>query len=239
MTKADWTEFTKRETVREELQGKDLTEIVFVLDESGSMSGLESDTIGGYNGFLDKQKELKTRACISTVTFNNYPQVVHDRVNIEDVEHITNKEYEPGGGTALMDAVGGAVTHIAKLHRKLGENRPGKTIVVIITDGYENASRHYRKTDIKKLITTLQKDEGWEFIFLGANIDAADEAESYGISRDRAVKYCSDERGTADNFEAMSECMYSICDDALSLQERSDRVELALNKLRKKNKDRV
>lgn len=232
-----WKEFVTKEDVYAEMEGKDMTEIVFVLDQSGSMWGLEKDTIGGYNSFLDKQKEVEGRACISTVLFSDSAKVIHDRVDINEVRHITNEDYQPGGSTALMDAVGGAVSHIARLHKEMDKDKvPGKTIVVIITDGYENASQHYTKQDIKKLITKLQKDEGWEFIFLGANIDAASEAEGYGIRRDRAVKYCADPTGTIANFACMANCASAMRNMEMDCDEVDSVVKEQLNILRKVNR---
>ena len=187
-------------------------EIVFVLDRSGSMSGLEKDTIGGYNSFLNQQKQSGTKAVISTVLFDHEIQILHDRLPISDIKKLTAKDYQPRGCTALLDAVGGSVSHIHKLHKKLAaEDRPSKTIIVIITDGYENSSKNYTYKKVKDMLSKRQEKDGWEFVFLGANIDAAAEAESFGISRKRAVNYKADSEGTLKNFEMLSAAM--VCFD--------------------------
>lgn len=173
-----------------------ITEMVFILDKSGSMAGLESDTIGGFNSMIEKQKKEEGKAFVSTVLFSNHSEVIHDRIPVEDVPKMTDKEYFVSGCTALLDAVGDAVKHIANIHKYAREEDiPEKTIFVITTDGMENASRRYSHRDIKKLIER-QKEEGWEFLFLGANIDAVDTAESLGISEEMAVNYHSDSQGT-------------------------------------------
>ena len=179
----------------------DFNEIVFVLDRSGSMSGLEIDTIGGYNSFLKQQKQSGTKAVISTV-------LLHDRLPISDIKELTAKDYQPRGCTALLDAVGGSVSHIHKLHKKLATaDRPAKTIIVIITDGYENSSKNYTYKKVKDMLSKRQEQDGWEFVFLGANIDAAAEAESFGISRKRAINYKADSEGTLKNFAMLSSAM--------------------------------
>ena len=152
---------------------KNLTEIVFILDRSGSMEGLEKDTIGGYNSFLQKQKKVDGEAYISTVLFDTGITVLHDRQNIKDVKLLTDDDYVPGGLTALLDAVGGAIKHIGNIHKyAIKEDVPEKTIFVIITDGMENASRRYTYSDVQNLIENQKEKYGWEFLFLGANIDA-------------------------------------------------------------------
>lgn len=187
-------------------------EIVFVLDRSGSMSGLEKDTIGGYNSFLNQQKQSGTKAVISTVLFDHEIQILHDRLPISDIKELTAKDYQPRGCTALLDAVGGSVSHIHKLHKKLAAaDRPSKTIIVIITDGYENSSKNYTYKTVKDMLSKRQETDGWEFVFLGANIDAAAEAESFGISRKRAVNYKADSEGTLKNFEMLNAAM--VCFD--------------------------
>ena len=183
---------------------KDLTELVFILDRSGSMSGLESDTIGGYNSFLEKQKKEKGDCLISTVLFNQYSSVVHDRVKISEIRKMTKDDYFPSGCTALIDAIGSSIHHIRNVHKYIREEDvPANTIFVIITDGLENASTKYSSAQVKQMIGE-QKEKGWEFLFLGANIDAVETARSYGISEDRAVDFHNDEQGIETNFEVLS-----------------------------------
>ena len=175
---------------------KGLTELVFVVDRSGSMGGLESDTIGGFNATLDAHRKEEGEAYVSTVLFDNEIEVLHDRLPIAEVKPITSKEYWVRGCTALLDAVGGAVSHISQVHSYLPEDaRPEHTIVVITTDGMENASREYTYQQVKKLISQ-KEGEGWNFLFLGANIDAAAEASRMGISPDFAATYVADAEGT-------------------------------------------
>ena len=182
-----------------------MTELVFILDRSGSMAGLESDTIGGFNSMLKKQQEeTEGAALVSTILFNQKSKVLHDRLPLEKIAPLTNKDYEVGGMTALLDATGDAIKHIKNIHKYArDEDRPQKTIFIITTDGIENASRKFNYAEIKNLIEQ-QKANGWEFIFLGANIDAAEVADSIGIERSRAVNYHSDEIGTEKLFGAMS-----------------------------------
>lgn len=187
---------------------KTLTEIVYILDRSGSMSGLEADTIGGFNSMIEKQKQTGEKAYVSTVLFDDRTEVIHDRVPIEKVDKITNKEYFVRGSTALLDAVGGAIKHIINIHKYAREeDRPDKTIFVITTDGMENASMNYNYEQVKKMIEKEQKEYGWEFIFIGANIDACAEAERFGIRRERAVNYIHDDRGTKLIYEGVSQAM--------------------------------
>lgn len=190
-------------------------EIIFILDRSGSMCGLESDTIGGYNSFLQQQKNGGANAVISTVLFDDIADVIHDRVPISKIQPLTNKDYQPQGCTALLDAVGGAVKHIHRLHKnQLAEDRPDKTIFVIITDGYENSSRKYTYKKVKSMIEKRQTKDNWEFVFLGANIDAAAEAANFGIKKERAVNYKSDSAGTRKNFEMMSCACLDLSENA-------------------------
>lgn len=189
---------------------KDLTEIVFILDRSGSMSGLESDTIGGFNAMIEKQKKADGKALISTVLFDHVSTVLHDRVPLERVEPMTDRDYTVRGSTALLDAIGGAIRHIANVHKYAREeDRPMHTLFVITTDGMENASRNYDIETVRRMIRR-QKEQGWEFLFLGANIDAVKTAGSFGIGADRAVNYHADQAGTQLNYEVLSDAICSV-----------------------------
>lgn len=186
---------------------KNLTEVVFILDRSGSMAGLESDTIGGFNSMLKKQREVEGEVLISTVLFDHESIVLHDRVPLADVKDLTAEDYEVRGCTALLDAVGDAIKHIKNVHKYAREeDRPSKTLFIITTDGEENSSVKFSHEDIKKLIET-QKKNNWEFIFLGANIDAVHVASSMGINANRAVNYHSDKKGTHEAFGAFANFM--------------------------------
>ncbi|MBR3035194.1 MAG: VWA domain-containing protein [Firmicutes bacterium] len=197
-----------------EKKRNDLTELVFILDRSGSMAGLESDTIGGFNGLIDKQKKVDGKAFVTTVLFDNQQKTVHDRVDLAEVAPMTEKEYYVGGSTALLDAVGDTVTHIEKIHKYVRpEDVPAHTMVVITTDGMENSSHRWRAADVKKLVEK-KKEGGWEFLFLGANIDAVSEAARFGIDADRAVRYCNDSVGVRKNFSAVGKAMASLRRDA-------------------------
>ena len=176
---------------------KNLTEIVFILDRSGSMSGLERDTIGGFNSLIEKQKKEAGTALISTVLFDDRREVLHDRVDLDKIKPMTDKEYYVRGSTALLDALGEAIHHIGNVHKYArDEDRPEKTMFIIMTDGYENSSTNYRYSHIKRMVKRQKEKYGWEFMFIGANMDAISEAEKFGISEDRAVEYISDEIGT-------------------------------------------
>lgn len=184
---------------------KNLTELVFILDCSGSMHGLEKDTIGGFNSMLQKQRSLEGEAYVSTVLFSNSHRFLHDRLPIRSVEDIGEREYSVGGCTALLDAVGSTIKHVAGIHKYArSEDVPEHTMFVIITDGMENASKHYSADEVRRLIEHEKTKYGWEFIFLGANMDAVSTASRYGISEDRAVEYCCDAQGTALNYHAVS-----------------------------------
>ena len=190
---------------------KNLTELVFIMDRSGSMAGLEKDTIGGFNAMIEKQKAEAGDAYISTVLFDNYSEVIHDRVALSDVPKLTEKEYYVRGCTALLDAVGGAIHHIGNVHKYTREeDRPEKTLFVITTDGMENASRRYSYEKVREMTKRQKEKYGWEFLFLGANIDAAKEAARFGIDADRAADYHADTQGTAVIYEAMSDVVYSV-----------------------------
>ncbi len=185
---------------------KNLTEVVFILDKSGSMSGLEADTIGGFNSMLEKQKKESGEALLSTVLFSNGTDVLHDRIPITSVAPITDKEYSVGGCTALLDAVGGAIRHIGHLHKVLPEDeRPEKTLFIITTDGMENSSTRYTYDKVKKMVEKKKEKKGWEFIFMGANIDAVQVAGRFGVSANRAVRYENDADGAALNYEVASQ----------------------------------
>ena len=189
-----------------------MTELVFILDRSGSMSGLEKDTIGGFNSMIEKQKKEAGEALVSTVLFDTESVVIHDRLPLDRVPRMTEKEYFTRGCIALLDAVGGAIHHIGNIHKYARkEDVPEKTMFIITTDGYENASKRYDYEKVRKMIKRQKEKYGWEFLFLGANIDAAAEARRFGISADRAVNYKCDEAGTALNYEVISEAVCSIC----------------------------
>ena len=190
---------------------KNLTELVFILDRSGSMSGLEADTVGGFNAMIEKQKKEDGEAYVSTVLFSHDSQVLHDRVPVEKVEPMTDRQYQVGGNTALLDAIGGAITHIGNIHKYARpEDVPEHTVFVITTDGMENASREYSSDRVKKMIRKQQEKYGWEFLFLAANIDAVETAGRFGIGADRAVNYHADSAGTALNFEVVSDAVASV-----------------------------
>ena len=190
---------------------KNLTELVFILDRSGSMAGLEEDTIGGFNAMIEKQKREPGKAVVSTVLFDSENEVIHDRVDIQKVEPLTDRDYYVRGCTALLDAVGGAIQHIGNVHKYAREeDRPEKTLFVITTDGMENASRKYSYDRLKMMIERQKEKYGWEFIFLGANIDAAKEAARFGIDADCVADYHADSKGTAVIYEAMSEVVCNV-----------------------------
>lgn len=188
-----------------------MTELVFILDRSGSMCGLEQDTIGGFNSMLQKQKQQVGEVLVSTVLFNSYSQVIHDRVPLAEVQPMTEEEYHVGGTTALLDAIGGAIKHIGMVHKYArAEDRPEKTLFIITTDGMENASRKYTYEKVRRMIEQQKSKHGWEFLFLGANIDAAREAARFGIDADRAADYHCDEKGTALNYQVISDVVAHV-----------------------------
>ena len=185
-----------------------ITEMVFILDRSGSMAGLEKDTIGGFNSLIEKQKKQDGKCYVSTVLFDHEIQVLHDRVKLTDIKPMTEEDYFVRGCTALLDAVGGAIHHIGNIHKYARpEDRPEKTIFVITTDGMENASRQYSYDKVQKMVKRQQKKYGWEFIFIGANIDAYAEAQRFGIRKERAVNYVHDNIGTATVYEGVSKAV--------------------------------
>ena len=188
-----------------------MTELVFILDRSGSMSGLEADTIGGFNAMIEKQKREPGAALVSTVLFSNESEVIHDRLPLDRVPSMTEREYFPRGCTALLDAVGGAIHYIGNVHKYARrEDVPERTLFVITTDGMENASRRYDSEKVKKMIERQKEKYGWEFLFLGANIDAVETARHFGIGADRAVNYHSDHEGTQLNYEVLSEAVSAV-----------------------------
>ena len=190
---------------------KNLTELVFILDRSGSMAGLEDDTIGGFNAMIEKQKQAEGEAYVSTVLFSNESTVLHDRADVRHVKPMTRRDYQAGGCTALLDAVGKAIHHIGNVHKYAREEDvPEKTLFVITTDGMENASRLYGADDVKAMIERQKRRWGWEFLFLGANIDAVETARRYGISEDRAVSYRSDGKGTRLNYEVVGDAVHAM-----------------------------
>ncbi len=187
---------------------KNLTEMVFILDKSGSMAGLEADTIGGFNGMIERQKQAEGEALVSTVLFSNESTVLHDRLDIREVEPMTGKQYFVGGSTALIDALGGAIHHIGNVHKYAREeDRPEHTIFVITTDGMENASHRYTSDEVKQMVSRQKEKYGWEFLFLGANIDAVEAAARYGIREDRAVTFRSDSAGQRLNYRVVSDAI--------------------------------
>ena len=190
---------------------KNLTELVFILDRSGSMAGLEADTIGGFNAMIEKQRKEPGEAVISTVLFDNETEVIHDRVPLDRVPALTKKEYYVRGCTALLDAVGGAIHHIGNVHKYAREeDRPEKTLFVITTDGMENANRRYTYDKVKAMIERQREKYGWEFLFLGANIDAAREAARFGIRADCAADYHADSIGTEAAYESVCEAVCQV-----------------------------
>ena len=190
---------------------KNLTELVFILDKSGSMSGLEKDTIGGFNSMIERQRKEPGEAFVSTVLFANESTVIHDRTDIRKVEPLTEQQYYVGGCTALIDAIGPAIHHIGNVPKYAREEDvPEHTIFVITTDGMENASHRYSSDEVKRMVNRQKEKYGWEFLFLGANIDAVETAARFGISEDRAVRYHNDARGQQLNYETVSDAVRCV-----------------------------
>ena len=188
-----------------------ITELVFILDRSGSMCGLESYTIGGFNAMLQKQKKEAGEAFVSTVLFDHVCEVLHDRVKIADVPEMTDRDYTVRGCTALLDAIGGAIHHISNIHKYARrEDVPAHTLFVITTDGMENASRFYTAEQVKAMIEKKKKKDGWEFLFIGANIDAVETAAQFGIAKDRAVNYRADGQGTQVMYETVTAAVTAV-----------------------------
>lgn len=194
-----------------EKKKNNIVDVVFILDRSGSMGGLESDTIGGFNSMLEKQRKIEGKAFITTVLFDDQYELLHDRVNIAKVNNITEKEYFVRGSTALLDAIGKTIAKEKAIQDTLGKNeKADKVLFVIITDGLENASREYNSSTVKKLIETQKEKYGWEFLFLGANIDAIETASAIGISAERAVNYNSDSVGTQLNYKSLNNAVSEV-----------------------------
>lgn len=188
-----------------------ITEMVFILDRSGSMSGLESDTIGGFNSLIEKQKRLDGKCYVSTLLFDDECEVIHDRVDLNDIKPMTRDDYFVRGCTALIDAIGGAIHHIGNIHKYArAEDVPQNTMFVIITDGAENASRKYTSDKVKKMIERQKSKHGWEFLFIGANIDAVETARHYGIDEDRVANYHADKRGTRVVYDAVEQACCNV-----------------------------
>ena len=190
-----------------------LTELVFILDRSGSMTGLEADTIGGFNTLIKKQRQKEGECYVSTVLFNTDREVIHDRVKLSKIKPMTEDDYFTYGGTALLDAVGKAIHHIGNVHKYARlEDVPAHTLFVITTDGMENCSQHYTSERVKYMIERQKIKYGWEFLFIGANIDAVETAARYGISRDRAVNYVADDKGTHIVYDSVNEAVNNLRD---------------------------
>ncbi len=214
---------------------KGLTEIVFILDRSGSMGGLENDTIGGYNSMIEKQKTEEGEVIISTVLFDHETEVLHDRVPLDKIRPITEKEYFVRGSTALLDAVGGAIHHIGNVHKYARpEDVPEKTLFIITTDGMENSSTRYNYDRVKKMVERQKEKYHWEFIFLGANIDAVEVAGRFGVDKSRAVTYECDSAGTKLNYQVMGRMVSCarVAKSAMAMEEAFDRDEM-LSDIRK------
>ena len=199
-----------------------VTELVFILDRSGSMAGFERDTIGGLNSTIEKQRKQDGKVYVSTVLFDNVSEVIHDRVDISDIKPMTDADYEVRGCTALLDAVGGAVHHIGNIHKYARpEDVPEHTIFIITTDGMENASHNYSRSRVREMIKRQTEKYGWEFIFLAANIDAEETADDMGIRRERAANYRQTKEGVGRSYYAMSEAISMVrrnCAGAINLE---------------------
>lgn len=192
-----------------------ITELVFILDRSGSMAGLESDTIGGFNAMIEKQKKQDGECYVSTVIFDDESEVLHDRVKLDQVPTMTDKDYTVRGCTALIDAIGGAIHHISNIHKYARpEDVPAHTMFIITTDGMENASIRYNSRQVKNMIERQKEKHGWEFLFIGANIDAIETASRYGIGRNRAVNYRADAKGTDMLYRSISRTISDFRDSA-------------------------
>ena len=214
-----------------------MTELVFILDRSGSMAGLESDTIGGFNAMIEKQKKQDGECYVSTVLFDNESEVLYDRVKLGNIPKMTDKDYTVRGCTALIDAIGGAIHHIGNIHKYArNEDVPEHTMFVITTDGQENASHRYTSEQVKKMIERQKEKYGWEFLFIGANIDAVETAARYGINKDRAVNYNADEKGTRILYDAVADAVCNVRASAPLGADWSDDINADYQKRGRKSK---
>lgn len=197
-----------------------ITELVFILDRSGSMSGLESDTIGGFNSLIEKQKKVEGKCYVTTVLFDHECEIIHDRVELSDIRPMTDRDYSVRGCTALLDALGSMIRHIVQIHRYARpEDVPEHTTFVIMTDGMENASKNYSSDEVKRRIEHEKEKYGWEFLFLAANIDAVETARHIGINKDRAVNYHADSIGTRIAFDAVAD---TVCEARMGMPINAD-----------------
>lgn len=214
-----------------------ITELVFILDRSGSMAGLESDTIGGFNAMIEKQKKQEGDCYVSTILFDDESEVLHDRVKLGDIHKMTDNDYTVRGCTALIDAIGGAIHHIGNIHKYARpEDVPEHTMFVITTDGQENASHKYTSEQVKKMIEHRREKYGWEFLFIGANIDAVETAACYGIDKDRAVNYNADGRGTQILYETVAKAVCNVRASAPLSADWSEDINADYQSRGKKNK---
>ena len=207
-------------------RNNNITELVFILDRSGSMAGLEADTIGGFNSMIEKQKKQDGECYVSTVLFDSASEVLHDRVKLSALKPMTEDDYTVRGCTALIDAIGGAIHHIGNIHKYARpEDIPAHTMFIITTDGMENASRKYSSDRVKAMIERQKEKYGWEFLFIGANIDAVETAEKYGISRDRAVNYNADKEGTRILYESVANAVCSVRNSAPLMADWAEEID--------------
>lgn len=214
-----------------------ITELVFILDRSGSMSGLESDTIGGFNSLIEKQKSVEGECYVSTILFDHVTEVLHDRVKLSEIGKMTDKEYTVRGSTALIDAMGQTISHIAKIHKYARpEDVPEHTMFVIMTDGMENSSRMYSSDEVKRMVEKEKEKYGWEFLFIGANIDSVETAVHYGIGADRAVNYHADAQGTKVVYDAVAEAACNLRSNAPLQAQWSDSINKDYKARKRKNR---
>ena len=203
-----------------------ITELVFLLDRSGSMAGLERDTIGGFNSLIEKQKKEEGDCLVSVVLFDHVSEVLYNRVKLSEIRKMTGRDYTVRGSTALIDAIGGAISHIGLIHKYARpEDVPEHTMFVITTDGFENASHLYSSDEVKRMVTQKKEQSGWEFLFIGANIDSVETAKQFGIGSDRAVNYRADKKGTAVVFDAVSQAACLLRSEAPIAADWSKKIE--------------